>query len=106
MSFPNEEESFSFSYDPLNEPINILVQLAKDGEIDPLDIDIVSVTDKFLARLDKSDLRTSARALLYASVLLRIKSDIIFPPELRRAGGSRGKEKDYKYNESRLILYE
>jgi len=57
------------------EPVEVLVQLARDGEIDPWDIDIVEVTDKFLDRLDEADLRTSGRALFYASVLLRMKSD-------------------------------
>lgn len=57
------------------EPVEVLVQLAEDGEIDPWDIDIVSVTDKFLERLDEADLRTSGRALFYASVLLRMKGD-------------------------------
>ena len=59
-------------------PVELLVQLAKDGEIDPWDIDIVRVTDKFLAALDERDLRTSGRALFYASVLLRMKSDELF----------------------------
>ncbi|WP_302082465.1 segregation/condensation protein A [Salinibaculum rarum] len=57
------------------EPVEVLVGLAEDGEIDPWDIDIVSVTDKFLDRLDDADLQTSGRALFYASVLLRMKSD-------------------------------
>ncbi|WP_248897768.1 segregation and condensation protein A [Haloplanus halobius] len=57
------------------EPVELLVQLAEDGEIDPWDIDIVDVTDAFLDRLDETDLRTSGRALFYASVLLRMKSD-------------------------------
>ncbi|WP_435151672.1 segregation/condensation protein A [Haladaptatus sp. DFWS20] len=59
------------------EPVELLVQLAEDGEIEPWDIDIVDVTDKFLARLDEADLRTSGRALFYASVLLRMKSDAL-----------------------------
>ncbi|MDX1745252.1 MAG: ScpA family protein [Halobacteriales archaeon] len=59
------------------EPIELLVQLAEEGEIEPWDIDIVEVTDKFLARLDDADLRTSARALFYAAVLLRMKSDAL-----------------------------
>jgi segregation and condensation protein A len=63
------------------EPIELLVQLAKDGEIDPWDIDIVRVTDKFLDELDRSDLRTSGRALFYASVLLRMKSDALLEPD-------------------------
>ncbi|WP_458207123.1 segregation/condensation protein A [Haladaptatus sp. NG-SE-30] len=59
------------------EPVELLVQLAEEGEIEPWDIDIVEVTDKFLARLDEADLRTSGRALFYASVLLRMKSDAL-----------------------------
>jgi segregation and condensation protein A len=57
------------------EPVEVLVNLADDGEIDPWDIDVVQVTDKFLDRIDGSDLRTSGRALFYASVLVRMKSD-------------------------------
>lgn len=63
--------------DELDQPVELLVQLARDGEIDPWDIDIVEVTDKFLARLSDSDLRVSARALFYASVLLRMKGDVL-----------------------------
>jgi segregation and condensation protein A len=63
------------------EPVELLVTLAKDGEIDPWDIDIVAVTDKFLEALDEVDLRTSGRALFYASVLLRMKSDELFTPD-------------------------
>jgi segregation and condensation protein A len=57
------------------EPVEVLVNLAEEGEIDPWDIDIVAVTDAFLAELDEADLRASGRALFYASVLLRMKSD-------------------------------
>ena len=57
------------------EPVELLVQLAEEGEIEPWDIDIVQVTDAFLEKLDETDLRTTGRALFYASVLLRMKSD-------------------------------
>ncbi len=60
------------------EPVELLVQLAEDGEIDPWDIDVVRVTDKFLEAIEDADLRTSGRALFYASVLLRMKSDELF----------------------------
>lgn len=60
-----------------DEPVELLVQLATDGEIDPWDIDIVSVTDAFLAKLEEVDLRVSGRALFYASVLLRMKSEAL-----------------------------
>jgi segregation and condensation protein A len=67
------------------EPVELLVGLAERGEIDPWDIDIVQVTDAFLAELDVRDLRTSGRALLYASVLLRMKSDDLLAPEQEEA---------------------
>ncbi|QLG62971.1 segregation and condensation protein A [Halorarum salinum] len=59
------------------EPVELLVQLAEDGEIDPWDIDVVEVTDAFLDKLDSADIRTGGRALFYASVLLRMKSDVL-----------------------------
>ena len=67
--------------DAEDEPIELLVQLAEEGEIDPWNIDIVRVTDKFLERLDGGDLRASARALFYAAVLLRMKSDVLLAPD-------------------------
>ncbi|MES3517309.1 MAG: ScpA family protein [Natronomonas sp.] len=57
------------------EPVELLVQLAEDGEIDPWDIDVVRVTEEFLDALDDADIRAGGRALFYASVLLRMKSD-------------------------------
>ena len=60
--------------------LEILVQLAEKGDIDPWDIDIIEVTDKFLAALDKSpreNLLNAGRAIFFASVLLRLKSDIL-----------------------------
>ena len=62
------------------EPVELLVQLAEEDEIEPWDIDIVEVTDAFLSKLEATDLRTSARALFYASVLLRMKGDELLDP--------------------------
>lgn len=72
---------------PQEESIGILLDLARSGEIDPWNIDIIDVTDKFLRKIEereKIDIRVSARTLLYASILLRMKSDILVnvpPPE-------------------------
>lgn len=67
-----------------NEPIEILVELAKNGKIDPWNIDIVHVTDTFLSKveeLQQMDLRISGRTLLYSCVLLRMKSTGLFAEE-------------------------
>jgi segregation and condensation protein A len=66
-------EEFEFG-----EPAEVLVELARRGEIDPWDVDIARTTEKFLKYIDsleKRDLRIPARTLLYASILLRMKSD-------------------------------
>lgn len=60
-----------------SEPIDILFELAKEGEIDPWDIDIIKATDIFLDRLEEKDLVRSGRAFMYASILLRMKSEVL-----------------------------
>jgi segregation and condensation protein A len=61
--------------------IEILVEMAQKGTIDPWNVDIIDVTDKYLATLGGRDLRLSGRALFYAAVLLRLKSDALEEPE-------------------------
>lgn len=66
------------------EPVAILVQMVKSGQIDPWNIDIVDVTEKYLSELDRRhelDLRISGRTIFYASVLLRMKSELADEPE-------------------------
>ncbi len=62
------------------EPVEILAGMAERGEIDPWNVDIVNVTDRFLAELDRRkelDLRVSGRTLFYAACLLRLKSEYL-----------------------------
>ncbi|MBT8507505.1 chromosome segregation protein ScpA [Methanomicrobiaceae archaeon CYW5] len=62
------------------EPVEILVGMAESGEIDPWNIDIVEVTDRFLGELERMkelDLRISGRTLFFASTLLRMKSEYL-----------------------------
>ena len=78
------EEHLEFQEDVLSEPVEILMNLAKDGAINPWDIDIVNVTDMFLERIEVMkmlDLRLSGRTLLYAAILLRMKSTGIVQEE-------------------------
>lgn len=62
-----------------DDPIEILVRLAKDNEIDPWNINIIEVADKFLEQLEShhSDIRYFGRTLHYAAILLRMKADAI-----------------------------
>lgn len=60
--------------------LKMLVDMAKKGEIDPWNVDIIQVTDRYLALLAEEefhDLRLYGRLLFYASVLLRMKAEIV-----------------------------
>jgi|WetSurMetagenome_2_1015567.scaffolds.fasta_scaffold17114_2 segregation and condensation protein A len=62
----------------VEDPVEILVGLAERGEIDPWNIDIIEVTDRFLSELDRRrqlNLQLSGRTLFYAATLLRMKSE-------------------------------
>jgi segregation and condensation protein A len=72
------------------EPVEILVSMAERGEIDPWNIDIVEVTDRFLSeleRLKELDLRISGRTLFFAATLLRMKSEYLEEAEFSDEGG-------------------
>lgn len=63
-----------------NEGIGFLVNMAKAGKIDPWNINIVDITDKYLAHLcemKSQNLRLTGRTLLFASVLLNMKSRVL-----------------------------
>ena len=60
--------------------LEILVDMAKEGDLDPWDINLEKVTSKYLSALNQNPtdcLKEAGRAIFYASVLLRMKSDIL-----------------------------
>jgi len=62
----------------VEDPVEILVGLAERGEIDPWNINIIEVTDRFLSELERHrqlNLQLSGRTLFYAATLLRMKAE-------------------------------
>ena len=62
-----------------NDPgLELLVDLAKKGEADPWDLDVVSLTDRYLEALDEQldarDLGRVARLIFYAACLIHLKA--------------------------------
>lgn len=60
--------------------IALLVSMAKTGKIDPWNIDIVDVTDKYLIQMAEkkaSNLKNTGRTIWLASVLLKLKSNVL-----------------------------
>jgi segregation and condensation protein A len=73
--------------------ISFLIDLAEKGEIDPWDVKVVDVIDRFLNELMPfsamsrenyaTNLSQSGQAFLYASMLLLLKADSLKPPEVQ-----------------------
>jgi segregation and condensation protein A len=71
--------------------IAFLIDLAEKGEIDPWDVKVVDVIDRFLSELSPfaaasrehyaNNLSQSGQAFLYASMLLLLKADSLTQPE-------------------------
>ncbi|MCR5261921.1 MAG: segregation/condensation protein A [Candidatus Gastranaerophilales bacterium] len=60
--------------------IALLVTMAKTGKIDPWNIDIVDITDKYLVQMAEkkaNNLRNTGRTIWLASVLLKLKSNVL-----------------------------
>ena len=73
--------------------IEIIVDMAKTGKIDPWNIDIVKVYDEYMKKLAElnaqNNLKFVGRAFLFASILLNLKSKVLnglsladFEPEM------------------------
>ena len=93
------EESGTGPGGMVEDPVEILVGLAERGEIDPWNINIIEVTDRFLSELERRrelNLKLSGRTLFYAATLLRMKSELLKEPPLpgEDDGGDDGESAD------------
>jgi len=61
----------------LDQPFHILLELVQQHKLDPWDVDLEQLTRAFLKHIEgaKPDLRSSGRAILSASILLRMKAE-------------------------------
>ena len=72
---------------PAQEAIAVLIDLAQQGEIDPWDIQVIEVIDRFLSELgltgetesacQEADLPQSGQAFLWASMLVLLKANTL-----------------------------
>jgi segregation and condensation protein A len=66
------------------QPVEILMDLVISEELDPWDIDIADITNRFIEevkKMAKLNLRLSGKTILASSILLRMKSDSLVPKE-------------------------
>lgn len=80
LQIENNVNIANFDYQSIenqSDEIGILIDMVKKGKIDPWNIDIVDITDKYLSKLfemKSKNLRLTGRTLLFASILLNLKS--------------------------------
>lgn len=77
---PEETFDISTEEEEGTDGIALLVSMAKNGKIDPWNIDIVDITDKYLIQMAEkkaANLRNTGRTIWLASVLLKLKSNVL-----------------------------
>ncbi|MFN4195345.1 MAG: segregation/condensation protein A [Thermosynechococcus sp.] len=88
--------------------IDILIELAERGEIDPWDIQVIEVFDRCLAELTRrgeSNLAESGQAFLYAAMLILLKSDrLVAVAEPAPAEAEAEKPPESSENQSFVVL--
>ncbi len=80
----NYDEIFD-KKDAKSQGIGILVEMAKQGKIDPWKIDILDITTKYLAyicNMKSQDLRLTGQTFLFASMLIKLQSNVLEGVEL------------------------
>jgi len=97
--------SLAFEYDDIfdkknakSQGIGILVEMAKAGKIDPWQIDILDITNKYLAyicNMKSQNLRLTGQTFLFASMLIKLQSNVLEGVELTDFETSREEEPTY-----------
>jgi segregation and condensation protein A len=91
---------------------SIILDLIRSGQLDPWDIDIAVLADRFLGKvrqLEEANFFVSSQVLLAAAILLRLKSDILlnyYLPSLDAVLFNKKKTDDKKYSQERIELGE
>lgn len=100
--------------------IEILVSMAKTGKVNPWNIDIVDITDKYLTQMFQmkaQNLRLTGRTLLFAAILLKLKSNILENIDINEFQGANeepdfdefelnddfNNDDDYAYNQNNVV---
>src|SRR3989441_9956988 len=78
-----EQPGFVVELEQFSGPLDLLLHLINEDEVDITDLPIAKIADQFLAVIDELGLNQAADYLEMAARLLRIKAQLLLP---RRAG--------------------
>ena len=104
-----ENNQSAFSQNAEVDGIEILVNMAKQGKINPWNVDIVDVYDKYMMQVFQAkgqNLKITGRTILFAAILLKLKSNVLdgidimdFAPEPEIADEFNYDDDQLDYNE-------
>jgi segregation and condensation protein A len=101
--------TFEIKLDAFEGPLDLLLHLIREHQIDILDIPIATITDAYLqqlARMQELDLDVAGEYLLMAATLIHIKSKMLLPPEETEEGEEPEAEDPRAELVSRLLEYQ
>ncbi len=100
--------TFQIKLDVFEGPLDLLLHLIREHQLDILDIPMATITDeylRYLALMQELDLDVAGEFLLMAATLIHIKSKMLLPPD-EAADGEENEEEDPRAElVSRLLEY-
>jgi segregation and condensation protein A len=88
--------TFQIKLDIFEGPLDLLLHLIREHQLDILDIPMATITDaylRYLALMQELDLDVAGEFLLMAATLIHIKSKMLLPPD-ETADGEEAEEED------------
>jgi segregation and condensation protein A len=101
--------TFEIKLDAFEGPLDLLLHLIREHQINILDIPIATITDAYLerlARMQELDLDVAGEYLLMAATLIHIKSKMLLPPDEMAEGEEPEPEDPRTELVSRLLEYQ
>ncbi|HEX9280282.1 MAG TPA: ScpA family protein [Gemmatimonadales bacterium] len=82
MSVPVQDQGFVVELEQFSGPLDLLLHLIREDEVDITDLPIARIADQFLAAIADLGLNQAADYLEMAARLLRIKAQLLLPRRL------------------------
>jgi segregation and condensation protein A len=89
--------SYQIKLDMFEGPLDLLLHLIREQQLDILDIPIATITEeylRYLAMMQELDLEVAGEFLVMAATLIHIKSKMLLPPDQAGAGEEGEPEED------------
>ena len=100
-----ENNQAAYSQNAEVDGIEILVNMAKQGKINPWNVDIVDVYDKYMMQVFQAkgqNLKITGRTILFAAILLKLKSNVLDGIDIMDFAPEPEFSDEFEYNDDQL----